>query len=238
MAIEIKQAKVRKFLSKKIGQLNDIVADLDQLVSQMQVDFYRVCIFGSARIQSDSPFYQQVFDLARALSQEGVDIVTGGGPGLMEAANRGAKDIASKSRSIGLPIHLPFESDANQHLDVKYHHRRFSSRLDEFMRISHAVVITPGGIGTLLELLYTWQLLQVAHIESRPVLLLGKDMWSGFLDWMREQPMKRGLMNTFDMDQLQLVDSVDEIVTILRPSILEFRARHASGSGPAKPSKV
>ena len=90
--MEIKQAKVRKFLSKKIQQLNDIVADLDQLVTQMPLEFYRVCIFGSARIQSDSPFYQQVYDLAKVLSQEDVDIVTGGGPGLMEAANRGAKD--------------------------------------------------------------------------------------------------------------------------------------------------
>lgn len=223
--MEIKQAKVRKFLSKKIGQLNDIVADLDQLVTQMPLEFYRVCIFGSARIQADSPFYQEVYDLAKALSQEGVDIVTGGGPGLMEAANRGAKDGGHTSRSIGLPIELPFESDANQHLDVKYHHRRFSTRLDEFMRISHAIVITPGGIGTLLELLYTWQLLQVAHIESRPVLLLGKDMWSGFLDWMRDQPLKRGLMNSFDMDALQLVDSVDEIMDILRPNMASFRKR-------------
>lgn len=223
--MEIKQAKVRKFLSKKIQQLNDIVADLDQLVTQMPLEFYRVCIFGSARIQSDSPFYQQVYDLAKVLSQEDVDIVTGGGPGLMEAANRGAKDGGQKSRSIGLPIELPFESDANQHLDVKYHHRRFSTRLDEFMRISHAVVITPGGIGTLLELLYTWQLLQVAHIESRPVLLLGKDMWSGFLDWMEAQPLQRGLMNSFDMDALQLVDSVDEIMDILKPNIVTFRER-------------
>ena len=168
-----KQTKVRKFLSKKISQLNDIVADLDQLVTQMGTDFYRVSIFGSARIKPDTPEYTQAYRLAEELAKRGADIVTGGGPGLMEAANRGAREGSSESRSFGLSIQLPFEADANSHLDVKYQHQRFSSRLDEFMRISHAVVITPGGIGTLLELFYTWQLLQVDHIAPRPVILIG-----------------------------------------------------------------
>jgi uncharacterized protein (TIGR00730 family) len=221
--MEVSQSKMRKFLSKKIQQLNDIVADLDTLVTEMGPDFYRVSIFGSARIKENSIYYQRVYELAYALSQKGVDIVTGGGPGLMEAANRGAKDGSNATRSIGLPIQLPFESDANAHLDVKYHHRRFSSRLDEFMRISHAIVVTPGGIGTLLELLYTWQLIQVGHIQPRPVLLLGREMWTDFLTWMREEPLKRGLMNATDFDMIQLVDSVEEVMTCLEPEIQKFR---------------
>ncbi|MCX6127514.1 MAG: LOG family protein, partial [Proteobacteria bacterium] len=132
MAVE--QKRVRKFLSKKIQQLNDIVADLDSLVTEIGSDFYRVSIFGSARIKPDTDEYKQVYALAKKLSQQRVDIVTGGGPGLMEAANLGSKDGGSQSRSFGLHIELPFESDSNSHLDVKYHHRRFSSRLDEFMR--------------------------------------------------------------------------------------------------------
>ena len=168
----IENKRVRKFLNKKISQLNDIVADLDGLAREIGADFYRVSIFGSARIKQGTEEYNRVENLAFQLSKLGVDIVTGGGPGLMEAANLGAKKGCNHTRSFGLAIELPFESDANSHLDVKYQHRRFSSRLDEFMRISHAVVVTPGGIGTLLELFYTWQLLQVKHISPRPILLL------------------------------------------------------------------
>jgi uncharacterized protein (TIGR00730 family) len=221
--MEVKPARVRKFLSKKIQQLNDIVADLDTLVTEIGVDFYRVCIFGSARIKADTEDYQHVYNLACALSRQGVDIVTGGGPGLMEAANRGAKDACNMSRSIGLAIDLPFEADANSHLDVKYQHRRFSTRLDEFMRISHAVVVTPGGIGTILELMYTWQLMQVGHLPPRPVLLLGKDMWSGFLSWLEQEPLRRNLMNKSDFDQIVLVNSVDEVMKILNPAIQFFK---------------
>lgn len=222
--MSIKQTKVRKFLSRKVAQLNDIIADIDGLITEMGYEFYRVCIFGSARIKPDTEDYKRVKLLAFELSARGVDIVTGGGPGLMEAANCGAKEAgAQRTRSIGLPIQLPFESDANSHLDVKYHHRRFSSRLDEFMRISHAVVVTPGGIGTLLELLYTWQLLQVGHIQPKPVILLGRDMWSGFLEYMKNEPLRRQLMNESDFDQLILVDTVEEVIQHLEPAITHFQ---------------
>jgi uncharacterized protein (TIGR00730 family) len=221
--MHVKQTKIRKFLSQKISQLNDIVADLDGLVTQMGFEFYRVCIFGSARIKPDTEDYNRVYKLAAALSEQGIDIVTGGGPGLMEAANRGAKAASKRSRSIGLPITLPFEGDSNSHLDVKYQHRRFSSRLDEFMRISHAVVVTPGGIGTILELMFTWQLLQVEHMQARPVILLGKDMWGGFLDWLKEVPLEQNLMNASDFDQIILVDSVEEVMQHLAPEIEKFK---------------
>ena len=161
---------IRKTLEKKITQLNDIIADIDTLLTEMQTEYYRVSVFGSARIKANSPQFDQVYQLAYKLSMRGVDIVTGGGPGLMQAANKGAQDGGQKvSRSIGLPIDLPFETTANAHLDVKKQHKRFSSRLDEFMRISHAVIVTPGGIGTILELFYTWQLIQVQHIKPRPI---------------------------------------------------------------------
>ncbi len=229
--MKVQQAKVRKFLSKKINQLNDIIADLDGLVSEIGQDFYRVSIFGSARIKPDTAEYRLVFDLARALSGLGIDIVTGGGPGLMEAANRGAQEGANRSRSIGLPIELPWEADANSHLDSKYLHRRFSSRLDDFMRMSHAVIVTPGGIGTLLEMLYAWQLMQVGHIAPRPVILVGKDMWAGFMDWVQKEPLRRGLMDQTDMDRVVMVDSVDEILALLGPQYQDFKAKRRAKSG-------
>lgn len=223
----VKQKKVRKILTLKMRQMYDIIADIDSLLTEMETDFYRVCIFGSARIQPDSPFYRQAEELAEALAKMGVDIVTGGGPGLMEAANKGAKKasvVGTKGAwSIGLPIDLPFEADANSHLDVKSQHRRFSSRLDEFMRISHAVVITPGGIGTLLELFYTWQLMQVDHIRPRPFLLLGPEgMWDSFMDWLKKWPLAENLMSQTDLDRIKVVSSIKEVVEFLEPDILRF----------------
>ena len=223
--MEVESKRVRKFLSKKIQQLNDIVADLDGLVTEIGTDYYRVSIFGSARIKEDSEEYKRVYKLAKMLASKGVDIVTGGGPGLMEAANAGAKEGSSQSRSFGLHIELPFEADTNSHLDVKYHHRRFSSRLDEFMRISHAVVITPGGIGTLLELFYTWQLMQVDHISPRPLILMG-DMWKGLMDWLEEHPVKNKLMDQQDFDRLVFAKSSEEVIKLLTPSIDEFYKDH------------
>ncbi len=231
----VKQKRVRKVLNQKMRQLYDIVADMDSLLTEMETDFYRVCIFGSARIGPDSKIYKQVEDLAEGLAKNGLDVVTGGGPGLMEAANKGAKKSSQGGRSLGLTIELPFESDANSHLDVKSQHRRFSSRLDEFMRLSHAVVVVPGGIGTLLELFYTWQLMQVNHIKPRPFLLLAvDDTWTTFMDWLRDHPLKQHLMSQSDMDAVKIVSSVDEVLAVLEPDIIRFRAENKMQRQPGQ----
>ena len=220
----VKQKKVRKILTSKMRQMYDIIADIDALLTEMETDFYRVCIFGSARIGPQSEIYKLVENLSEHMSRMGVDIVTGGGPGLMEAANKGAKKGSSGAWSIGLPIDLPFESDANSHLDLKSQHKRFSSRLDEFMRMTHAVVIVPGGIGTLLELFYTWQLMQVEHIKPRPIILLAvDDVWTTFLQWLKEWPLAQKLMSQSDFDKLIVVKTVDEVMKVLEPDILRFR---------------
>ena len=217
-----KEKKVRKFLSKQIQQLNNIVADLDTVITDMGTEFYRVSIFGSARIKPDTKEYKGVYTLAKELAENGADIVTGGGPGLMEAANAGVKEgSSSKSKSFGIRIDLPFEATPNEHLDIKFYHKRFSSRLDEFMRISHAVVVTPGGIGTLLELLYTWQLIQVNHISSRPIILVG-DMWNGFFDWIKSEPLKAQLLDKADLDNIIIVKNVHEVTKLLKPEIKAF----------------
>ena len=219
--MQIKDKHIRKFLSKKIGQLKNIVAGLDSLVTEIGSDYYRVSIFGSARIKKNTDEYIQVYELAKKLAQNKADIVTGGGPGLMEAANIGAKDGSPDSKSFGLHIDLPFETTPNEHLDVTFHHKKFSSRLDEFMRISHAVVVTPGGIGTILELLYTWQLIQVDHITPRPIILLG-NMWGGLVNWMKAEPLRRNLINESDFDNIETVENINDVITILEPHIEKF----------------
>ncbi|MEC7855151.1 MAG: LOG family protein [Candidatus Neomarinimicrobiota bacterium] len=222
--MQIQEKTVRKFLSKKIQQLNNIVADLDALVTEIGTDYYRVSIFGSARIKPNTEEYMEVYDLAKKLAKNNADIVTGGGPGLMEAANAGAKDGSSKSKSFGLHVDLPFETSPNEHLDITYHHKRFSSRLDEFMRISHAVIVTPGGIGTILELLYTWQLIQVSHISERPIILVGK-MWTGLLEWMKSEPLNKQLIDKSDFNNIKIVQNVDEVIVLLKPLINKFYAK-------------
>jgi uncharacterized protein (TIGR00730 family) len=226
MSATVRKKEVRKFLNEKIAQLNDMVADIDQLLTKFEDDFFRVSIFGSARIKAQSAQYKEVYELAFQLSTRGIDIVTGGGPGLMDAANKGAKEGGQHSRSIGLPIILPFESDANAHLDVKREHRRFSSRLDEFMRISHAVVVTPGGIGTILELFYTWQLLQVKHITSRPILLLGGDeMWPELINWLKKWPLKMGLVENEDFMSIHFCKTIQDVLSVLEPELKKFNER-------------
>lgn len=216
--------EVRQRLQTLLEQYLEVEAELQKLEDTE----FRVCIFGSARIRAQDPTYQEVYRLARELAVSGMDIVTGGGPGLMEAANRGVQEAQNgRSKSYGLPILLPrVPEDANKHLDIKSEHKRFSSRLDEFMRLSHAVVVAPGGIGTLLELVYVWQLLQVGLLPKRPVILLGGEFWGGLVEWMREQQLGRGFINPHDFDSIQIVDSTEEAVALLRAEQRAFEASH------------
>ena len=162
----------------------------------------------------------------------GVDIVTGGGPGLMEAANAGAVDgqIESKSRSFGLAIHLPTEETANPFVDKVFRHRTFFSRLHHFIRLSSAFIVFPGGVGTGLELFMVWQLLQVKHMKEHPLILVGT-MWPGLIEWMRATMLERGLISPPDFDVIKLVGSSDEAIPIIRESHerwLQLERAHAN----------
>jgi uncharacterized protein (TIGR00730 family) len=214
--------EVREQIQETLERYFKLEAELKVL----EKDRFRVCIFGSARIRPEDPTYQTVYRMARMLTDLGIDIVTGGGPGLMEAANRAVRDAANgDSRSIGLPIHLPHSRElANKHLDIKSEHKRFSSRLDEFMRLSHAVIVAPGGIGTILELMYVWQLIQVRMIEPRPVVLLDRSLWEGFLTWMRDEILRRGFISPGDMDWIHCVDAPEEALGFVREELEKFRA--------------
>lgn len=172
---------------------------------EVQLEHFRVAIFGSARIQKDDEIYKQVFKLAKSIGKQKFDIVTGGGPGLMEAANAGhqAGDTNHTSDSIGLLIKLPWEAKANGHLEMKKKFNKFSNRLDHFMALSRAIVVVPGGIGTALELFYTWQLIQVKHIPKMPIILVGK-MWEELIKWVKKNPLKQGLISPGDLDVIHI----------------------------------
>lgn len=205
-------------LDRAIYQLWETINDLDQIQPE-RVEHYRVSVFGSSRIRRGDPIYEEVKKLSTELSRLGVDIVTGGGPGLMEAANAGAVEgrADGKSRSYGLAIHLPSEEAANPFVDKVFRHRTFFSRLHHFIRLSSAFIVFPGGIGTALELFMVWQLLQVKHMKEHPLILVGT-MWPGLIDWMRGTMVERGLVSPPDFDVIKVVGSSDEAIQIIRES--------------------
>lgn len=223
----IDRSERRKHLEDRLKILHQRAMAIEQTLKDLDGGrFYRVCIFGSARIKAEDEEYKEVYELARMLSWDGVDVLTGGGPGLMEAANMGVKhgkgEKKSKALSFGLSIQLPWEPDPNSHLDIKHHHLRFSSRLDQFMQMSNSVICTPGGIGTLLELFFTWQLVQVGHIEERPIILMDKQFWGGLYDWLKEVPLKRSLVSAQNFDCISLVDTPDEAYEIISEHHQDF----------------
>jgi uncharacterized protein (TIGR00730 family) len=178
---------------------------------------YRVAIFGSARIKPNDTTYKQVYALAKMIAQEGIDVVTGGGPGLMEAANKGHQHARGGNmvRSFGLNIKLPKEQMANKHLDIKKEFARFSERLDYFMYLSNIVVVAPGGIGTLLEFMYTWQLVQVEQVCDTPIILLGK-MWPPFLKWFKKWITNKEFIAKKDLHPIFLAENIQDAIKIIR----------------------
>ena len=185
----------------------------------------RISIFGSARLQPDDPIYAEVRDLAARLAALGCDIVTGGGPGLMQAANEGENigDPEGKTRSYGIRVDLPFEESANPYVEKNYLHGTFHSRLHHFIRLSSAFIVVPGGIGTTLETFMVWQLLQVEHITDRPLIFVG-DMWRELIQWGRTHLAGHNppLASIKDFDMPQCVDTIDEAIEIIKAHKAKF----------------
>lgn len=236
---------VGRIIDRTIVRLWDTIEELESL-NPAELHFYRVAVFGSARVQPGDKEYAQVREAASRLTELGCDIVTGGGPGLMEAANEGAASSRTlgsrKTRSFGLTIAIPYEK-ANPYLDSVTAHRTFFSRLHHFVRMSQAFVIFPGGIGTALELMMVWQLLQVGFMTERPVVLVG-GMWRGLLDWMEREMVPRKLVNPEDLDLVRLSSTVEDAVQTIEKHkqrfdaarellILERRRAERAEQGPA-----
>jgi uncharacterized protein (TIGR00730 family) len=172
-----------------------------------------VSIFGSARTPRDHPGYAAARDLARRLGEEGYAIITGGGPGTMEAANRGAREAGAPS--IGLGIELPHEQSLNEYVDVGVTFHYFFTRKVMFVRYASAFVIGPGGYGTLDELFEALTLIQTRTIRHFPVLLLGSEEWDGLLDWLRARALADGRISPEDLELLRVVDDPEEVCEIV-----------------------
>jgi hypothetical protein len=175
-----------------------------------------VSIFGSARTKPESPYYKVAVDIARRLTEEGWGVITGGGPGIMEAGNKGASLYGGVS--VGLNINLPFEQNHNQFVDYdkNLEHRYFFVRKVMFVKYAQAFVVLPGGFGTMDELFEVLTLVQTERISKLPIILVGKSFWSGMLDWIKGTMLeKEHNINPADLDLFHVLDDPNEVVGVI-----------------------
>ena len=176
-----------------------------------------VSIFGSARLTEDSPFYDDARSVARSLSQAGISVITGGGPGIMGAANEGA--LNQGSRSVGLNIELPHEQIANPNQDTRLSFRYFFVRKLMFVKYSIGYVVFPGGFGTLDEFFEALTLMQTQKIRHFPVILYGSSFWQGLIDWLKDQMVGQGCIDPDDIFLFRVVDTPEEVIPIIKAHV-------------------
>ncbi|HSH98193.1 MAG: TIGR00730 family Rossman fold protein [Methylophilaceae bacterium] len=188
----------------------EIMAEFVDATERLKQITPAVSIFGSARTKPDSPYYQLTEEIARQLSDAGFSVISGGGPGIMEAANKGA--FAGKSPSIGLNIELPFEQKGNAFQDIGINFQHFFMRKVMFVKYASAYVVMPGGFGTLDELMEALTLVQTGKTRKIPIILVCEPFWRGLVDWFKTTLVTEGVVSAGDIDLVQIIDDPKEIV--------------------------
>jgi len=195
-----------------------IMAEFVESIEELSTLENAVSIFGSARVKPGDPCYHKAEYLARRLAEKGFSVITGGGPGVMEAANKGAAEGGGKS--VGMNIRLPFEQKPNPYANVSIDYKYFFIRKVMFVKYAVAYVIFPGGYGTLDELFEALTLIQTRRIKSFPVILLGSDYWKGLMDWMRDTMLKENKILPEDFDLIRIIDDPDEAVRYIQRFVI------------------
>jgi uncharacterized protein (TIGR00730 family) len=210
---------------RRILEAEATAVDLDQQISRIAEEFRQgfeavdripkpaVTIFGSARVHEGDPPYEQARAVARRFSQQGWSVVTGGGPGVMEAANRGAKE--GSGLSVGFNIELPHEQRSNPYLDLSLTFRHFYVRKTMFVKAAEGFVVFPGGFGTADELFEALTLIQTGKVLEFPVVLVGVDYWEELITWVREEALASGMVSENDLELLMVTDDLDAVVALL-----------------------
>ncbi|MFZ1036299.1 MAG: TIGR00730 family Rossman fold protein [Smithella sp.] len=177
-----------------------------------------VTIFGSARIKPDNIYYRKTENLARLLVKNGFNLITGGGPGVMEAANKGASEAGGKS--VGLNIRLPFEQKPNPYANIHIDYKYFFVRKVMFVKYAVAYVIMPGGFGTMDEFFEALTLIQTKKIKSFPLILMGSEYWHGLIEWLKNTMLQEDKISPADMDLIQIVDEPEEVVKLIKKYVI------------------
>ena len=186
-----------------------------------------VSIFGSARLRSNHPYYQAGVKVAEALARAGYSVITGGGGGLMEAANRGAREV--EAPSVGLNIKLPFEQHDNGYADTVIHFDYFFVRKVMFVKYACGFVGLPGGFGTLDEIFEAITLKQTGKMPDFPVVLYGRSFWEGLLEWLSREPLQHGMISAEDLALIHMTDSEDELVERVREHYSAYQRKASCG---------
>jgi hypothetical protein len=195
-----------------------IMAEFVDAIETLSRVKHAVSIFGSARTKPDDPYYRKAELLARRLVEKGFGVITGGGPGIMEAANKGAAEAGGQS--VGMNIRLPFEQKPNPYANVSIDYKYFFIRKVMFVKYAVAYVILPGGFGTMDELFEALTLIQTRRIKSFPVILMGSEYWKGLFDWLRETMLRENRISPEDLECFQILDEPDEVMKHIQKYVI------------------
>jgi hypothetical protein len=195
-----------------------IMAEFVEAIEALSKLKNAVSIFGSARVTPDDPYYQKTEKLARRLAEKGFSVITGGGPGIMEAANKGAAEAGGKS--VGMNIRLPFEQKPNAYANISIDYKYFFIRKVMFVKYAMAYIIMPGGFGTMDELFEALTLIQTRRIKSFPVILMGSEYWKGLVDWLKKTMVRGGMILPEDLDFIEIIDDPDEAVRHIQKFVI------------------
>jgi uncharacterized protein (TIGR00730 family) len=195
-----------------------IMAEFVEAVEELSRIGHAVSVFGSARVTPDDEYYKKTVELARLLAEEGFGVITGGGPGIMEAANKGASEGGGKS--VGMNIRLPFEQKPNSYANISIDYNYFFIRKVMFVKYAMAYVILPGGYGTMDELFEALTLIQTKRIRSFPVVLMGGKYWEGLIQWLRETMLKEDKITEEDLDIVRVIDEPVDIVRHIKKFVI------------------
>jgi uncharacterized protein (TIGR00730 family) len=213
-----KQFLIDDFMVGDTWRLFKILSEFVEGFEMMSEVYPAVSIFGSARIKPEDETYIQTVEIAKKLSENGFNIITGGGPGIMEAGNKGAQE--GKGKSVGVNIKLPMEQQANAFTDLQLELNYFFVRKVMFIKYAQAYVGMPGGFGTLDEIFEAITLIQTKRIKPFPVILVGTEYWSGLLDWIKDTLLKKNLISADDIELVRLTDDPDEVVKIIKQTVI------------------
>ncbi|WP_334156971.1 TIGR00730 family Rossman fold protein [Oryzomicrobium sp.] len=208
-----REAALQNLSARESWRIFGIMSEFVEATDRLAPIRPAVSIFGSARVPPGSPYYALTESIARKLSDAGFSVISGGGPGIMEAANKGA--FAGRSPSVGLNIQLPHEQKSNAYQDISQTFRHFFARKYMFVRFANAYVVMPGGFGTLDEVMEALTLIQTGKGRKIPLVLVGTGFWGGLVDWFRDRLVGEGMISPEDMNLIQVIDDPDQVVNAI-----------------------
>lgn len=213
-----KQYVVDALSKEESWRIFRIMAEFVESIEVLSSVQNAVTIFGSARVKPEDRYYQMAEKLGKLLAQDGFSVITGGGPGIMEAANKGAAEAGGQS--VGMNIKLPFEQKPNPYANLQLDYKYFFIRKVMFVKYAVAYVILPGGYGTMDEFFEALTLIQTKRVRSFPIILMGREYWQGLMDWLQKSMQQKNMILPYDFEMIQVIDEPEEVVKHIKKYVI------------------